>query len=185
MPLPLLLLPVALLLSACAATVPPALRDAPAQSPTLSQVRSDAAHYLDSRVRWGGTIVTIENLQQSSRLEIVARRLYRNGEPIAEESSEGRFIAHFDHFLDPAIYTAGRSITVVGSISGSEERKIDKMHYHYPLVRVSAYHLWPQPEPHQHLPPYPYYDQFYYDPFFYDPWYPFRYPYPYHPHRHK
>ncbi len=171
-----------LLLSACAAHPPEALREAPAQSPSLSQVRAQADAYTDSMVSWGGTIAEIENLQQSTRLEVVARRLSQNGKPVIEDSSEGRFLAHFDSFLDPSIYAVGRSITVVGRLSGIEEREIDKMRYHYPVVAVSSHHLWPEPEPYEY-PPYPY-DPFFYDPFFYDPWYPFRYPYPYYPYHH-
>lgn len=171
------------LLAGCSST-PTALRDAPRESPLLSQVRAQPEAYVERRLRWGGTIATIENLPQTTRIEVVARRLTRNGEPIQEDRSEGRFLAQFDHFLDPGIYTTGRAITLVGRFVRMEKRQLDQMLYNYPLLRVESYHLWPEPEPyHDH------YDPFWHDPLFYDPWYPFGYPYPYYPyhywpHRH-
>ncbi|MCW8917537.1 MAG: Slp family lipoprotein [Gammaproteobacteria bacterium] len=169
-----LLLLLAALLPGCAASIPAALREAPAQSPSLEQVRTQPESYPEVRLRWGGTIVMVENLPQTTRIEIVARRLHASGEPVSEDSSAGRFIAHFDQFLDPTIYASGRALTVVGRFVRLEQRELDKMRYRYPLVRVESHHLWPEPEPLHH-----YYDPYWHDPFFYDPWYPFGYPYPY------
>lgn len=169
-----LLLLLSALLQGCASAVPAALRDAPKLSPSLGQVRAQPDTYTDMRLRWGGTIVKIENLPQTTRIEIVARQLSSGGEPRSGDSSEGRFIAQFDSFLDPSIYTIGRSLTVVGRFVRLEQREIDQMHYRYPVVRVESHHLWPEQEPvHE------YYDPYWHDPFFYDPWYPFGYPYPY------
>jgi outer membrane lipoprotein len=169
-----ILLLLSALLQGCAASIPAALRDAPQQSPSLGQVRAQPDNYIDLRLRWGGNIVKVENLPQTTRIEIVARQLSSRGEPLDENSSEGRFIAHFDQFLDPSIYTIGRELTVVGRFVSLEQRDLDQMHYRYPLVRVEAHHLWSEPEPaHDHYNPH------WNDPFFYDPWYPFGYPYPY------
>ncbi len=169
------------LLPGCASQPPEALRDAPQESPSLGQVKSQPDSYAEVRLRWGGTIARVENLPQTTRIEIVARKLYSTGEPIASDSSEGRFIAQFDAFLDPAIYAAGRSLTVVGRFVRIEPRQLDKMEYRYPLLRAQSHHLWPEPEPVD-----PYYDPYWHDPFFYDPWYPFGYPYHYPrwPHHH-
>ncbi len=172
-----LLLLFTLLCGGCASSVPVALRDAPEHSPSLGQVSAQPDTFTNVRLRWGGTIVRIENLPQTTRLEIVARPLYKHGRPIGEDSSEGRFIAQFDQFLDPSIYTVGRDITVVGRFRRMEQRELDQMHYNYPLLRVESHHLWPLPVPYEE----PHYDPFLYDPFFYDPWYPYVYPYPYYP----
>lgn len=169
-----LLLLLGALLQGCASGVPAALRDAPKQSPTLGQVRAQPDSYTDLRLRWGGTIVKLENLPQSTRIELVARPLDKHGEPLSGDSSEGRFIARFDSFLDPSIYTIGRNLTVVGSFVHLEQRELDQMRYRYPVIRVESHHLWPEQEPAHE-----YYDPYWHDPFFYDPWYPFGYPYPY------
>jgi outer membrane lipoprotein len=169
--LPSLLL--ALLLSGCS-TTPEALRDAPQQSPSLREVQENPASYRGIALSWGGTIVSVENLPLYSRIEIIARELDKHGEPRETDHSGGRFIAQVEGFLDPEIYSSGRTITVVGKFIRVDERQLDQMRYRYPLVAVSAYHLWPVPEP---VPDH--YDPYWDDPFLYDPWYPFGYPYPY------
>jgi outer membrane lipoprotein len=169
----LLILSLTYLLQACSST-PAALRDAPELSPSLKQVQQQSDAYIDRRLRWGGTIVQLENLPDSTIIEIVARRLWKNGEPKSEDHSEGRFLARIDRFLDPAIYGSERSITVVGRLQRIEKRQLGQMYYQYPVVTVESHHLWPEPEPCQEC-----YDPFLHDPFFYDPWYPFGYPYPY------
>ena len=166
------------LLQGCASNTPAPLRDAPRQSPSLSQLHAQPDAFINVRLRWGGTIARVENLPQTTRIEIVARRLYDNGEPMNVDSSEGRFLVQVDRFIDPSIYVIGRAITVVGRFVRIEQRELDQMHYHYPLLTVESHHLWPEPEPHdEHAPP------FWHDPFFYDPGYPFGYPYPYYPNR--
>lgn len=165
-----------MLLQGCAATTPATLRDAPKQGPSPNQVRAQSEEYLNVPVRWGGTITRVENLPQRTRIEVVARRLHDNGEPRDEDRSEGRFIAEFDNFLDPSIYSTGRTITVFGRISGLEELALGQMRYHYPVLQAISHHLWPEPDP---VYPHEHYDPYWYDPYFYDPWYPFRYPYPY------
>jgi outer membrane lipoprotein len=158
-----------LALSGCS-SVPEKIRKAPADAPSLTLVRQTPAAYEGAQVRWGGTIARVTNLQGETRIEIVARALAGDGEPRDLDRSEGRFIAVFDTFLDPAIYAVDRSLTVLGTLSGSTEGKLGAMDYRYPLVRVEAHYLWPKPVPRCETC----------DPLFYDPWYPW---YPYYPWR--
>ncbi len=175
------------LLAGCATSPPTVLRDAPENSPSLNQLRTQPDSYAEVRLSWGGTIARVENLPQTTRIEVVARKLYSTGEPIESDHSEGRFIAQFDQFLDPAIYSAGRAVTVIGRFTRMEHRQLDQMQYRYPLISVESHYLWPVPEPVE-----PYYDPYWHDPLFYDPLYPFGYPfgypyyypYPHRPHHH-
>lgn len=176
---PLILLMALVYLAGCSG-VPEKIRTPPPEAPTLSMVRqAPVATYLDAKVRWGGTIAKVENRQGETLVEIVSREMYRDGEPKQVDRSTGRFIARIGDFLDPAIYASGRRITVVGRISASIERELDQMSYRYPVVTVTAYHLWPQVHERNE-----YYDPWMYDPWYpwypYDPWYPWRrYPYYY------
>lgn len=163
----LALLPLIAMLYACS-SVPETIRTPPAENPSLTLVNANPAHYQNSHVRWGGTIARVQNLQDETRIEIVARELAGDGEPRNLDQSEGRFIAVFHTFLDPAIYAIDRNITVVGTISGSSEGQLGGMKYRYPLVEVEHHYLWPKPVPRCDTC----------DPF-YDPWYPW-YPYPWH-----
>lgn len=164
----LLLLPLLFTLYACTSAVPELVRTTPEGSPSLPMVISAPERYLNARVRWGGTIANVQNMQGETRVEIVARELAGDGEPKALDRSEGRFIAIFNTFLDPAIYAPDRNLTVVGQLAGTAVKQLGDMEYRYPVVKVLAHYLWPKPVP--------YYE--YRDPFFYDPWYPYWYPHP-------
>lgn len=150
-------------------TVPEPIRKAPPGDVQPGEVRAAPQQYLGATVRWGGDIVKVHNRQSETLIEIVGRRLDSQGRPRAEDQSLGRFLAKVTGFLDPAIYAAGREVTVRGQLEGTIEQPIGEFPYRYPVVRAEHVQLWPtRPQP----PPYPYYD-----PFWYDPWYPWGWPY--------
>jgi outer membrane lipoprotein len=166
---PLLLL-AALLLNACSSV--PKNIGSPAVVPvTLSQAAKNPDEVKRTQVRWGGSIAKVENRQQTTRVEIVARELFDDGEPKKSDQSLGRFMAEIKGFLDPAIYAVGRNFTVVGALAGTVQGKLGEMNYTYPVVETDSYYLWPLPEePCETCTPW-----------YYDPWYPWgpyrRYPY--------
>jgi outer membrane lipoprotein len=170
----------AMLLSACASQIPQQIRNVPENSPSVAEVRSDGEQLIGTRVRWGGTIADVENRESQTWIEIVARELQDNARPRESDSSQGRFLARVDGFLDPAIYSKGREITVVGDILGKKTRTIDEYEYRYPVVEVESHYLW-EPLPEYRYARYPYhYSPLFYDPFFYDPFYdPFYWRRPY------
>lgn len=138
----------ALPLAGCASTLPQAVREAPPDNPELSAVLADPAAFRGREVRWGGTIARTDNRERETCVEVVERGLGSNGRPNERDSSDGRFLACVDGFLDPVIYTQGRAITVYGTLAGSRSGRVGDYDYTYPLVRVGVHHLWqPQPEP--------------------------------------
>lgn len=165
----------ALLLAACAATVPEPIRDVPETAPLPVEVRSEPGRFEGARVRWGGTIIAVSNEAASTEIEIVARPLDARGRPEDVDRSLGRFLARVSGFLDPAVYAEGREFTVTGTVKGATERTIGDYAYSYPVVEVSGQYLWARRRPESERPPYPY------DPFWYDPWYPRSMFYPYCP----
>jgi outer membrane lipoprotein len=158
------------LLGGCAGGVPAPIAGAPPGDPPLAAVRAAPQQYAGAEVRWGGQIVGVRNETEATQIEVVERRLDADGRPRAEDRSAGRFLARVAGFLDPAIYAAGRELTVRGQLAGTVERAIDEFRYTYPLVQAEHVQLWPERPPP--LPAYPYYD-----PFWYDPWYPWGWPY--------
>ncbi len=157
------------LLTACS-TVPEAIRTPAPGDVRVAEVRAEPERFVGTTVRWGGTLATVRNEPETTVLEIVARRLDSSGQPREEDKSEGRFRARVTGFLDPAIYTQGREITVRGTVAGAVEEAIGEFRYRYPLVNVEQLHLWaPRPPP---LPPYPYYG-----PYWWSPAYPWGWPY--------
>lgn len=158
-----------LLVAGCA-SVPHSL-DVPLAEPApeLSQVQSQPDRFTGQTVRWGGTIVGVQNNSDGSLIEVVARPLQSNSRPNENGMSPGRFLIAAGAFLDPEVYQQGKSVTAVGVLEGLQRRTIGEYEYPYPMLRASAVHLWP-PRPERTTTPY------------YDPWF---HPYPYwhHPYR--
>jgi len=61
--------------------------------------------------------------------------------------------AEFDEFLDPQIYTAGRELSVIGTVNDILEGSIGDMSYSFPRLVVSDFRYWavrPQYRDHPH-----------------------------------
>ncbi|MDH5425895.1 MAG: Slp family lipoprotein [Gammaproteobacteria bacterium] len=159
-----------LLLTACSSQIPPAIKQALTNAPTIAMVRAAPDTYLSQPVRWGGVILGTENKQSSSRLIIIAYPLSSNGRPLLNKASNGRFIASFDSFLEPHVYKRDSVITLTGKLIKTETINIGEFPYNYPVIEVQQHFLWPLEEPANNL-----YPPWWYDPFYW-PYYP--------PHRH-
>lgn len=165
---------VAALAAGCATRLPKQITETPPGDPSVAEVRADIDRFTGAPVRWGGTIVDVDNSDPMvATLEIVARELRRNGQPASVDASPGRFLAVFDGFLDPAIFYEGRDITVYGAVEGERAGRIGGRDYDYPVVRVEAHELWRIMDPRDYPPAY---RGYYYDAFY--PWGPYMYPYP-------
>jgi len=139
----LYLISICLLLSACT-SLPPAFDNAPATDVTYSQVREDLARHHNTLVRWGGVIVSTENIENISLMEIIHYPLDHYGRPQLDETSEGRFVIKSAELLDPEIYAADREIIVLGVIDGDIKRAIsNETRAWMPLINSTAIHLWP------------------------------------------
>ena len=165
-----------LLLGACASKVPEPIRKGPDTTVHVGEARQSPQTFTGSEIRWGGTIASVRNERDATILEVVSRRLDSDGRPYEEDRSEGRFLARAQGFLDPALYEAGREVTVRGRLAGAREEPIGEFRYTYPIVAAEHLYLWPKRVPATAYP---------YDPFWYYPWYPWGWPYYYpRPHHH-
>jgi outer membrane lipoprotein len=93
-------------------------------------------------VRWGGVILSSRNSGDGTCFEVLSRSLDKYLRPELEDSTLGRFIACKPGFHDPLVFTKGREITVTGSISAIETRKVDDFDYRYPVLAVDDLVLW-------------------------------------------
>jgi outer membrane lipoprotein len=133
---------IAVVVSACASSVPGAIRDGGA-SLTVAQVQQAPQSAIGQSVRWGGTILAVRNLPDRSEIELLARPLAHDGEPRAAAKPVGRFIAEVSGFVDPAEYPQDRRLTVFGAVREVVVREIGEYPYHYPVVTASSRYLWP------------------------------------------
>ena len=172
-----------MLLTACTSHIPDAIRIAPSSEISISTAQRTPNIVIGSQVRWGGNIISVDNKPDETWIEVLARPLGYAGEPNSDASSQGRFLARINGFIDPAIYTTERKITIRGQLESTLVRHIGEHPYRFPLVRVQAHYLWPKQPKTDELwndPWYPY-------PYGYDPLYGSRPPYywdPYFPRRH-
>ena len=156
-----------LLLSGCASQVPELIREAPAGDIRVDEVQQQpGAPFIGNQVRWGGHIISVHNQSDATLIEVLSRKLDKNGKPDADSKSQGRFMARIPGFLEPEEYPKDRLITVTGQVNEVMEQPVGSYPYPYPVVDVEARHLWPKVKS---------YPRHYYDPF-YDPYF---YPYPY------
>lgn len=128
----------------------------------------EAKAHRDERVVLGGYILETANQAHGTRLTLLHAPLDSRNKPKSQDLSQGRFVVQTDQFLDPAIYTKDRKVTVGGKVWGTMPRPLGNLTYEYPLIKAEELHLWPK-ERRYTRPYYPYYN------YWYSPWY--RYPY--------
>ncbi|WP_440997920.1 Slp family lipoprotein [Arhodomonas sp. SL1] len=125
------------------AMVPEAVRDAPPRSPAPEAMRAAMEDYGGERVRWGGEIVEVINRADHTLVAVSQRPLDAAARPREDADSGGRLLARFDGFLDPAVYAAGRDLTITGRVVGLETRPVGEYPYRYVVVEVDGHNLWP------------------------------------------
>lgn len=155
----------ALALAGCA-TVPAPL--AGTDFVALTPQQAVAQNASNARVRWGGEIIKVEPKNDSTCFEVLARDLYPDARPNRHDNSDGRFIACSKGFFDPAVYTHGRDLTVVGRVAGTEQHQVGDYNYTYAHVDADGVYLWPKRQYAEgYYAPWPYYA----DPFWGPGWY--------------
>ncbi len=144
------------LLGACATTPRPVV-EGPISPLTPEAARANQGVGPNERVRWGGEILDVTPGENQTCFEILSHELDVSGRPRESRETDGRFIACDDGFYDPAVYSKERELTVVGTLTEPETRKIGEHDYLYPRLRIEKLYLWPQLSAFQR---YPYYDPF-------------------------
>ncbi len=175
-----ILIPLAILLlvSGCANNLPKTINDAPVPDIQYTNIKENLEKNTGKNVRWGGKIISVENTQQTSRIEILSMPLDYAGEPIPNDDYQGRFLADVDEFIDEEHYK-NKTITIYGTIDSSIIKPINEHDYEYPIITVTEFHIWPKRL--SRVERYPYYDPFFYPRFYgrfnrfpYHPYYRFR-----------
>lgn len=157
-------------LSACA-TPPLAVNEGTFATVPVSAASSKDA--VGQRVKWGGIIISVTPDRGETCFEILGRPLDSDGEPLAVDATEGRFIACSTQLHDPAAFPSGRQLTVAGTIQAPVVCKIGNYEGRCPRLNIEVLHLWPK----RQYNPWPCYC----DPFWGPYWYPHPRGYPYFP----
>ncbi|MDP5253871.1 MULTISPECIES: Slp family lipoprotein [unclassified Vibrio] len=133
----------ALLLSGCA-TIPPELainQESTSVITRLSEWQQDTP--LNTPLRLGGVIASVDNLTDSTRLTIVYLPTKASAKPDIRYEPRGRFIVYSSTFLDPVAYAPGRLVTVLGRAKKTtEQSKQGQYPLELPVMQAQAVHLW-------------------------------------------
>ena len=91
---------------------------------------------------WGGTILGIQNLKDITQIEVLAYPLDRSQRPLQNKKPLGRVLVLQSGFLEPTVYTQGKSLTVLGEVGDSQQGLIGETSYSYPVLVAQEIHLW-------------------------------------------
>lgn len=159
-------------LAGCSSTIPALIKQVPKGDIQIDEVQKQPNEFSGSVVRWGGTILGVENLSKQTHIEVLGRKLGKSGKPESSGRSQGRFKIALRGFIEPEEFPKDRLITVYGKLKEVVDGQVGSYNYNYPVVEPKSYYLWAKERKYR------YYDD--YDPFYY-PWYPYwyRHPHPY------
>lgn len=135
------LLILCIFLNACS-SLPAGIRHAPEMDIQYHNVNSDTLAYQGLPVRWGGTIIDVENEQGVSRAQVLYYPLNRYARPELNLQAQGRFVMRSSKLLDPAIYVKGAAVTVAGTLQGTMEKKIGKKSISIPVIDIVDSYVW-------------------------------------------
>jgi outer membrane lipoprotein len=134
-------------LSACS-TVPKSIQVGKEKNlVNYSEVKPETDTKEGEWVRWGGIIAEVKNNVDSTTIEMVQLPLRNYGRPIETSESGGRFRVNVEGFLDPIVFSEGRSVTFAGQLEGVEEGSIGEYVYKFPVVNSEGYELWEEVRP--------------------------------------
>ncbi len=126
----------------CAPVISQKVLDTVDRSVSFSDLKENPDLYKGKRVLLGGTIVEVRNLEDRTVVEVLEQPLSGSLRPVNRERSGGRFLVTYSGFKDPAVYSSGRAITVVGTVEGKEKGRIGRMEYTYPVIAAEEDYLW-------------------------------------------
>lgn len=136
---------------------------------TVDAAQTAPEKHIGKKAVWGGVILSSENLENTTEIEVLETPLSYDDAPAEAEVkvSRGRFIIEAPGYLDTAVYKTEARITVSGVIKGIVQKKLGRMEYGYPVVTPVELKLFPPPPKVVYYYGCPY------------PTRPYPYPYPY------
>ena len=119
----------------CAHVISQTVRDEVDTAITPEMLFRDPDAYRGKTVLLGGVIISTNNTDEGTYIEVVQKPLDYRGKPKDTDISSGRFLILHKGYLDPAIYSPGRKLTVAGEVSGKRVRPLGKLQYAYPFIK--------------------------------------------------
>jgi outer membrane lipoprotein len=129
------------LIPGCAHVVSDDLRNQVNTGTPVASLFKAPDDYKGEIVVLGGTIAGSRNTNEGTYIEIVEKELDYQGIPTYSDKTHGRFIVLHDDFLDTAIFSTGRYITVAGEVVGKKIQPLGEINYSYLFIKSRELHL--------------------------------------------
>jgi outer membrane lipoprotein len=126
----------------CAST-----QEAEKQGLTFLEVKAAPDSFQGQPAVFGGKVLTARRQKDGTRIEILQLPLDRSSRPVYDlTQSQGRFIAIYREFLDPATIPPGTRVTVTGQVASSVTLPLDETDYTYPVLNINRVQVWDMSE---------------------------------------
>jgi outer membrane lipoprotein len=107
------------------------------------QLKESPPAYKGRLVVLGGEVLSAKRGAESTRIEVLQIPLNSSYEPVQDRTtSQGRFLAVQQQFLDPATVPVGTLVTVIGEMTGTTTMPIDEVQYTYPTLDIRHLQVW-------------------------------------------
>ncbi len=141
----LVLIPLAIAVIISAGCAPPfskTLLDTVEKNLPFSELHKAPESHAGKMLMVGGTIVDTRNLKEGTQIEVLQKSLDGEGRPALTDETGGRFLVVTQTYLDAAVYHCGRSVTIIGEVTGSKVQPLGELGYRYPVLTAKELHLW-------------------------------------------
>lgn len=132
---------VAISLAGCVAA--PVFKDIPASTITPAEIALEPERYHGLDVVWGGKILDVRNLADTTEVEIVAYPIDGAQRPDQNAPTAGRFLLELPGYVESLDFPAGRFVTLHGRVTDTRTVQIEQHDVALPLVSEATVHLWP------------------------------------------
>jgi outer membrane lipoprotein len=125
----------------CAHVISKELRERAYGEPPEPVLFRDPDAFKGRIVILGGVIVSSMNTEEGTYIEVLQKPLDYRGRPEDTDVSFGRFLILYKGYLDTAVYSQGREVTVAGEVMGKKVQPLGEIQYPYPLIKSNELHL--------------------------------------------
>jgi len=108
----------------------------------LAAEQSGTARSSEGTVLWGGVILSSENVEEGSQLEVLSYPLDYLQRPEQHRKATGRFLIMHPEYLETIDYAPGRLVTVTGVLAGVATGKVGNTNYNFVQVVPDQLYLW-------------------------------------------
>ena len=123
--------------------VPPELEQQIDTSVAFADLRAAPGNYLGRVIMVAGVVIKSKRMENRTEIEVLQLPAGEGGPSTTERtSSEGRFLAVREEFLDPATLPPGTPVTMVAVVTGSTTRPLDDSEYTYPVLDIKHLTDW-------------------------------------------